>query len=71
MEKIFVVELLYRNGSIYQWAPATSGRGVIAFDNFNSAHKARRDEYRHLKAVAPRVWTWKRIRVRRWNAPAE
>lgn len=68
MDKIFVVELLY-NGGV--WAPATNGRGVIAFDNFYSAHRARRTQYHYLKSVAPKVWTWKRVRVRRWNAPSE
>ena len=68
-QKIWVVEMMCNEGN--WWAASNAGR-VLAFNNFYSAHKARREHYYHLKSVAPSVWTWQRIRVTEWtkNEPA-
>lgn len=66
MNKIWVVEMQCNKG---KWWTATKEANVLAYNNYYSAHKARRLHYRYLKSVAPRIWSWKRIRVRQWNAP--
>jgi hypothetical protein len=68
VEKIWIVEMQCNEGF---WHPATDYPVVLAFKSFYSAHKAKREHYKYLKSVAPKIWSRKRVRVRQWNAPAE
>lgn len=67
-EKIWIVEMQANDGS---WFAAYIGDAILAYNNFYFAHRSKRMHYRHLKNIAPKIWSKKRLRVRAWYAPEE